>query len=149
MEIGEYEKGISGYYEAQKLNPVAGEQIVIYMALVQHKRYSEAKELLTQIKANYPNKDSIVVNAIQYAVNGEREKALNILKSQEKDFGHFYKTILFAQLNLKEDLIKELQQYYDPDNSTAWNRYFRLANDPTYDIIRSDPRFQKILAQAK
>ncbi len=50
---------------------------------------------------------------------------------------------------MKEDLITILQEHFDPISGSAWNRYFSLVNSPKYDIIRSDHRFQKILAQRK
>ena len=101
------------------------------------------------MKINYPDEDFSAVDAIQYAIDGKREKALNILKSKGEDFHLFDKSELLAQLKLKDDLINELQKHYDPENGTAWNRYLSLKNNPRWDFIRSDHRFQKILAPRK
>ncbi len=106
------------------------------------KKYNEAKEI--SLKFEQVGQDTgriIYLRALRYAVNGEKEKALKIFSKPNLR--------LYLYLGMKEEAISILQDRFEEEKKEGLSRFLRLKNDTLYDKIRSDPRFQEILAKHK
>ena len=75
---------------------------------------------------------------ILYAARGERKNAL-ALQYQNSD--------AFALLGLKDEALALIQKNLDKDK--YYYDYLFLVNNPLYDNLRDDPRFKKIVAEAR
>jgi adenylate cyclase len=54
---------------------------------------------------------------------------------------------MIRQLNDYDDALESLAQFFDRMNSASWIRHLEV--DPDLDPIREDPRFKRMLAEAK
>jgi hypothetical protein len=50
---------------------------------------------------------------------------------------------------MKDEAIDHLNTIYEQDKEHKRSRYLSFKNNPFYDNLRSDPRFQEILAKHK
>ena len=143
LALGDYAKAESDLKKAIELNPDYEEpKIAYWLVLIEMKRFEEAKENLRLLNANYTDQNFDFLQAMQYAIDGDRDRALNTLKSE--DFWH-HRSILYSLLGLKNEAINVLYErieIYKKKQSTA---YLFLKNLSLFENLRSDPRFQEIL----
>jgi hypothetical protein len=76
-----------------------------------------------------------------YASRKEKEKALEIYK--EKNFH------IFSLLGMKNDAIDMITEWTEDQLKQKRSHFHHLSNSLYFNNIRSDPRFQEILAQHK
>ncbi len=141
-QVGDYNKAKSDYKKAFGLSKEVLIREAYWILLVKRKRYNDAKIMLDELKVNYPEQDLSDVEAIQYAIDGEREKALNI------DLPRYYKLLIYLLLEMKEESLNLL----DDDSRLQKLRrsnYNQMTDSPICDFLRDDPRFQEILAKHK
>jgi len=102
-------------------------------------RYAEAEQWINRLQKLYP-KDRTLERwkMILYAARGEREKPL-ALKYQSTD--------AFAILGLKDEALAIIQENQNKDKYLY--TYLYLINNPHYNNLRDDPRFQEIVKKAK
>ncbi len=80
---------------------------------------------------------------MQYAKNGEKEKALALdLRPNKKD-------MIFLCLKMDEEAILYLKNSSKQIKQSKRSNYLYLKNHPIYDFFRPDPRFQEILINHK
>ena len=143
LALGDYAKAESDLKKAIELNPDYEEpKIAYWLVLIEMKRFEEAKENLRLLNANYTDQNFDFLQAMQYAIDGDRDRALNTLKSEDY---WFYRSILYSLLGLKNEAINVLYErieIYKKKQSTA---YLFLKNLSLFENLRSDPRFQEIL----
>ena len=73
------------------------------------------------------------------AAEGEKARALNLHTSSE----------IYALLAMKEEALQELEHEIRGTRSTPYIYYLELLHNPSYDLLRSDPRFQAMLQREK
>ena len=110
---------------------------------------SEAEKALQQDPSNGA---ALGIIAGGYAALGEADRAREaidramLLDPDNLNMRYNFACVLAAHLNDKEGALKLLQRNF----AEARGHQIRLAEtDPDFDSIRDDPRFQKMLAQAK
>ena len=97
------------------------------------------------METNHPDQKMHGKYALQNAVNGQREKALEMIKSD-----NWRKRLhVYTQLNMKNEAIQILQNRIELNKKTKSSNFLFLKNSAIYDNLRSDPRFQKILEEHK
>jgi len=103
------------------------------------KKYSQVQEWITRLEKVAPKYKNIKRwKMILYAARGERKKALAL---------QYQSSAGYALLGLKEEVLAIMQEELN-QNMDAYG-YLYLINNPLYDNLRDDPRFQKIVADAK
>jgi len=116
-----------------------------WIFLINLKKYEEAEKLLIQMETNHPDEIWNDEYALLYAVNGQKENALNTFKSGfDLDAVWFY-----SILGMKDEAISILQDRIERNKKTNSSSYLFLKNNAIYDSLRSDPRFHEILAKHK
>jgi non-specific serine/threonine protein kinase len=112
--------------------------------LVFKEQYEEAKKQLKQAKIKYPNRTHDFCEAFHYLIDGEKEIALNTLKS---DYW-FYRMIIYSLLEMEEQAINVLQNEFEEHKRNEEGHYW-LRNLPYFQNLLPNPRFQEILAKHK
>ncbi len=105
---------------------------LFWLSLFSHD-LSRADELLKKMVMSKPDGDFQFPSACLYAMKGEKEKALNSMVEMN--------SLVFSLLGMKEDALRQLPK-------EQWG-YLTLKNHPFFENIRNDPRFQKLLEDAK
>jgi len=102
-------------------------------------QYERAEKILVKLREVNHNPGNIqALQAVLYALRGERNKVLEL---------NYTSSAAFAILGLKDRAITIIQKSMDSNPDS--NKYLFLINQPFYDNLRDDPRFQKIVADAK
>jgi tetratricopeptide (TPR) repeat protein len=120
------------------------------LACVQQARHAEAIDEAQQATLHAPEWSMTAATlGYAYAISGKRDAALKVLdeltaRSQWKDVA-YYKAMICAGLGQKEQALEWLEKAYDERS----NLLVYLNSDPIFDGLRSDPRFQKLLANMK
>ena len=102
--------------------------------------FNEAEKTLNR----YAITDSTKLNtgkAYLYAMKGEKEKAFKLYK------GNF--APIYSILGKTDKAMKILNEYYENALKQKQSQYLWLKTDNAFDNIRSDPRFQELLAKHK
>jgi eukaryotic-like serine/threonine-protein kinase len=138
MNLGEFEKAEGYLRETLNLNPKNPFSLA-YLAdyLTKVGRYDESEMLITQLESIAPDFDLLPrYKAELYAARGEKEKALELSRSPT----------VYSLLGMKDEAIDLMQKSI---SEGAFYPYLSLINNPYYDNLRNDPRFKKIVTQAK
>ncbi len=107
-----------------------------YLRTGQNERAEKILEKLRAVKQYTENIHRL--QAILYALRGERNKVLELNHTSSQ---------AFAILGLKDRAITIIEK--DLESNKDSYRYLYIINLPFYDNLRDDPRFQKIVADAK
>ncbi len=117
------------------------------MVLLWQEKYKEAKESLIEIKEKeHPFYQAC--KALLHAVNGEKEQAIKISNEINIDVwfaSAFINLILGMNNEFFQKIVKVSEEWLKSESS--WYLFFKM--HPFFDNIRSDPRFQEILAKHK
>ena len=152
--IGEFENGAKLLEESLNLDPLDTELRILYARLlVMMERYDRAEEEITRVENIDPEEEGIIyIRAYLNAINGEKNKALAIIK----DLNSFYFTYLISSvysiLGDKDEAIKNIQLVIEEGFlklQTYSYTYQVLINNPFFKNLRDDPRFQNIVNDEK
>jgi tetratricopeptide (TPR) repeat protein len=101
--------------------------------------FDKAEEILRKLRAANQNPKSIqFLQMILYALRGKREEVIKLNQTSSQ---------AFAIINLKDQAISIMQKALRSNKDSF--KYLYLINNPHYDNLRDDPRFQKIVLDAK
>ena len=85
-----------------------------------------------------------------YAVEGNKEEAFNtVSNTYELKNDSVYQASLFTLFDSTEAAINLLEEVSKKYKRWESSLYLAILNDPSFANIRSDPRFQEILAKHK
>jgi tetratricopeptide (TPR) repeat protein len=124
-----------------------GAQVYLGATYIQESKYKEGVAEFEKITAVLPGNPGILsALAYAYAVSGRRADAQKILDelnelSQEKYVAAESRAMMYAGLGEKDKAFKWLAKGYE-DREFFMN-FVRV--DPTFDPLRSDPRFADLL----
>ena len=154
MKIGEFERATELLKEALEFEPDDNNLRLFYARqLIMMKKYDEAKEEIARVEKLYPDKlDIQYLRAYIFAVKGEKEKALAIIK----DLDPYYLTQLISSvysiLGMKDEAIENIQEVIEKgfyELQTYPYSYHFLIKNYFYDNLRNDPRFKEIVKKEK
>ena len=94
----------------------------------------------------YPDQDNNYYRALIFASKGQKEKALNTYNTSAINPRD---NPLFSLLGMNEEALIRLSQQSDRQLNRQRSNFLSLKYNPYNDNIRSDPRFQEILAKHK
>lgn len=141
--VGNYQQAELDILKALDIDPDAGYALFEYAALLMSfNRNDEAKIVLERIIEIHPEDENKNTKALIYALDGEKEKAFDLIPD-----GWWW---LYYALKMTDEFIKNFEElndtYFGP---RGMSMYLGLKNSRSFDFIRSDPRFQEILAKHK
>ena len=154
MKIGEFERATELLKEALEFESDDASLHLFYARqLIMMKKYDEAKEEIARVEKFNPDKPGIQYSrAYIFAVNGEKEKALAIIK----DLNPYYLTHLISSvysiLGMKDEAIENIQEVIKNGFSelqTYPYSYHVLIKNYFYDNLRDDPRFKELLKKKR
>jgi adenylate cyclase len=136
--LGEFEKAERYLREALNLNPENPLSILnLADCLTRRRKFDEAEKLLTQLESIAPDFNLLPIQKAElYAARGEKEKALELSRGPR----------VYSILGMKDEAIELMQKSI---SEGTFYPYLSLINNPYYENLRDDPRFKKIVAQAK
>jgi non-specific serine/threonine protein kinase len=140
-EIGSWEKAAGQYKKILALDPDDADYHLLYSySLILLSQYQKAEqEIKIAETLDAQNPDIWIYRALLYAVKGEKELALKTMKEPYDK--------VYALLGMKEEAFEALKQAMK--KNPRLHSYLHLLNNPCYDKLRDDPRFQEILAKKK
>jgi len=145
--MGKYQESENNLKRALEIDPDHFVTIVYYIwLLIVSERYDEATMMLANYYEVYgKNKHMISLRAMLFAISGDKE---NAIKNYPE--GHYYKYYIYAVLRMIDASIEYLNDIFnDRWAQIEESRYIELKMNPLLDSLRSDPRFQEILAKHK
>ena len=108
------------------------------------KRYDEAEEMIEKYVNSYPESNfALQLKALKFAIHGEKEKALAVKLDKAG------KARIYPFLGMKEEFFQFIVEDSQLAQKRKCSNYLWYKNNPIHDFLRSDPRFQKILAEHK
>jgi adenylate cyclase len=153
--IGEYERSIADIEEIRRMYPkdlyliLAQARVLILM-----KRLDEAEERINEVELADPDiKDIQYTRAQVYALRGDKEHALELIKGIERYYYyHSLFSYIYAISGMADETIEVIQDGIDKGYEkikTYLYTYLELINNTFFDGLRGDPRFQEILRSQK
>jgi tetratricopeptide (TPR) repeat protein len=111
--------------------------------LILSDKITETKDFLQKMKKRFSDNHELQLGIISlsYALNGEKEESLKIFPNGSP--------LLFYIFNMVDEAIDYLYKDFENHKNSEYSIYFQLKNSKMYDFLRSDPRFQEILAKHK
>ena len=153
IKMGEFEKAAAIMEEVLEFEPDNMRMRLFYARLlIMMQEFEKAEEIVDQVESLEPkNIDIPYTRAWLFAVRGEKEKSLEVINQIEQRI--FYTTLLsnvYAILNMKDEAIQNIEdaiaQGMEKTKSYLYH-YRYLKQNPFYDTLRDDPRFQRIVKQ--
>jgi adenylate cyclase len=149
---GNFKKGIVYIKKGLEIEPDNLQLYIGYTKLsIWTKKYDKAENILDKAEKIDPGNPIIKrYRAWIYAAKGEREKALALIEGEES-----YKyeiTSIYSLLGMKDEAIKYIKEGLKIGYKYNWVYVYScqlLKNNPCYDSLRDDPRFQEILKNEK
>ena len=112
--------------------------------LILTNRITEAKKVLN--RTNDSDRLPAQIKSVLYALNGEREKAIQ--SYPEEGYPHGKMTIYFI-FKMVDEAIDHLTKRIELYQNNGISHYLLLSHSSLYDFLRSDPRFPKIIEEHK
>jgi serine/threonine protein kinase len=144
-DLGEFEKAESFYKKVLELAPNNSYYLAVFAYLkIMMKKYDQAEGLLKSAEnVKSDNPDILFCRNLLYAIRGDKNKALHhsilagIASSEE---------FVYSILGMKEEAIACIKKNIKEGHEYL---YLQLINNPFYNNLHSDSRFQEIVNQAK
>jgi serine/threonine protein kinase len=122
--------------------------------LIMMKKYDDAGEEIDQAEKLNPKNPKIRYHrAWVAAAKGEKEKALSLIEGIEgKDAYRYDITSIYSALGMKDKAIENIRKGIDTgfrELKEYLYTYLALINNPFYESLDDDPRFQEIVEREK
>ncbi len=138
---GQFEKVDHEFQKAFNITPGHSYALLLRLYyLIAIEEYDEIRRIYTNKMNLYAN-FSDFVKKVLYAVNGDNKKALENIT----DLDWYQQVYIYSILGMDEEIINVLNKV--PIENYPYYRY--LKSNPMLDNIRTDTRFQNIMAQSK
>ncbi len=152
MNAGEFERAFIYFKKALDLESNNTSLLSHYATLfIFMKNYGEAENILDKVEKLKPDNHRIQYNrAWILAVKGEKEKSLSLIKDIAPY--HYIATSIYSHLGMKEEAIKYIKEGISKGfqyRKEYLYSYLFLKNNPFYDSLRDDFRFQEIIKKQK
>jgi len=149
---GKFKKAASYLEQALALGPDLRLYLYYARALIMLGRYGDAEEQISEAEKLSPEDVNVKQNrALLLAASGQKEKAVDLIQGENRTYLPIM-TCIYALLGREEDAIKNIQTGIEVVfERHRWYPYSfpYLKNNPCYDSIRDDPRFQEIMIKEK
>jgi len=138
LNIGEHKRAEQYLKDALNLNPKNPFSLIYYADyLTKMGKYDEAHKLIKEVEEINPNFHLLPRYKSQlFAAQGRKDEALSLYRSEA----------VYSLLGMKDEAIEFMLKSMEEGQVYA---YIRLSHNPYYKNIREDPRFQKIMVEAK
>ncbi len=151
LKMGEFEKAAEIMKEALDFEPDDMRMRLFYARLlIMMQEFDEAEEIVDHAESLEPkNIDIPYTRAWLFAVRGEKGKSLEIINRIEQRI--FYTSLLsnvYAILDMKDEAIRNIEEAIAQgmEKTKSYLYHYRyLKQNPFYDSLRDDPRFQRIV----
>jgi len=142
MYTREFEKALTSfekYFELTPIQPLMLPGRYIYLNIMM-KKYDKVEKLLSEAEEQSPGATwTKKYRAILSAAKGDRDLALSLDKNIE----------VLALLEMNDEAIGLLDEEILKRNILPYIYYLDLLNNPFYDNLRDDPRFEEIVKREK
>jgi len=152
MYVGDYDKADECFQRAMDIDPNHTELLSRYAYFfILMNNYKEAENMLEKAEKIEEEKNWRIrhVRGLLLALEGRKEQALQLIK--ERSFSYFA-TSTYSILGMNDDAIENIRLGIEK-GSKILNVYLYpypfLMNNPCYDNLRDDSRFQEILKDEK
>ncbi|MGD8535665.1 MAG: protein kinase [Candidatus Aminicenantes bacterium] len=152
MYVGDYYKADECFQKALDIDPNHTELLSRYAHLfILRNNFKEAEKILEKAEKIDEEDYWRVRHArgLLFAIKGEKEEALKLL--EEKSYSYFA-TSAYSLLGMNDEAIRNIREGIE-EGSKILNVYLYpypfLVNNPFYDNLRSDSRFEEILKKEK
>jgi len=145
FNMGRLQQAKAGFQKALELEPNDPKYLLRYIWLLfvknEYQEMDNPGAKFLQLSTN--DTDNLFINALQYLKNNETEKALALNLSQEN------KMYIFLYLKMKEKALQALEINFERVQKNDRSDFLILENNPSYDFLRNDKRFQEIRTKHK
>ncbi len=145
-DTGEFEKAEFYYKKYFEIAPGIALYPGRYVSLlIKMKKYDEAKKWIIKLEKENPGAAWVnKLKALLSAAKGEKEMALSLWQNSE----------IYSLLGMEDEAIEHLTKEIRPDVYPHFMAhpdlyYLYLINNPFYDSLRGDPRFEEIEKKEK
>jgi tetratricopeptide (TPR) repeat protein len=141
MSTGQLEKAEIYFEKYFELAPV----VIAFFSrpiglLIKNQKKDRVEEVLTETEKIHPGHPAVPYGrALMLAINGEKEKALDLYKNSE----------VYALLGMKDEAFDHLNKEIRGTTFEPYLFYYELLNNPHYKNLRDDPRFDELLEREK
>ena len=150
--LGRFEQAVDYIEEALEIQPDLAFYITYTWQLIMQKKYDEANAQIAIMKKLTPDSQDVRrYQALWYAATGDKERALSLIQRDDEKYGYIFTTI-YALLGMKEEALKNIERGIDVGFEKSQSCYYPfpyLQNNPCLETLRNDPRFLKIMNEAK
>jgi serine/threonine protein kinase/Tfp pilus assembly protein PilF len=143
--LGEFEKAEIYFQQNLELDPNDLRHFCYYaVQFMKKKQFAKAAELIEKaeniklLHTGAPYSNISYYKGLLFASRGEKEKTFTIYKKPS--------AYMYSLLGMKDEAIKRLNENIKESKKP---KYLDLINNPFYDNLRDDPRFQKIVKKEK
>jgi len=141
MSIGEFQKAAFYFEKYFEIAPLVlmfpGRPIGLYFKM---NRRDKVEELIARTEKAQPDYWGVPYGkALLLAAKGEKDKALALYKNSE----------VYSLLGMKDEAIQHLNMEIRKSVEIPYIFYYDLLNNPFYDNLREDPRFQEKVKKEK
>jgi adenylate cyclase len=145
LAFGKLNEAEIDYQKALEVNPEHKRALYSYgMFLITQKKYNKAETIISKSEQISPEaKLTKYLRAFFYASIGEKDRVFEV------ELDSIVKLRIYLILHMKDEVILYLNEDFERLKQSQRSQYHWLINDPRYDFLRSDSRFQEILAKHK
>jgi serine/threonine protein kinase/Flp pilus assembly protein TadD len=154
MKMGEYEKAAEQTKEALEFEPENTYLHLFYARqLIMMKKYEEAEQVIARVEKQNADLPGIqYTRAFLYAIEGEKEKALAIIKDLDPYIYTSLISSVYSLSGMKDEAIEHIRDVIKngfTEIKTFPYTYRSLTGNHFLDGLRDDPRFRDIVKEEK